>query len=323
MPVSLRDWMRQSYEDLRSDLTRGLMHTIYTAYLSVWFSVTSRRPIGFNMYDEPWDMVIVLDGCRTDLLAEIASEYDFINDIETRWSVGSHSREWLTNTFTESYRDEIEETTLVTGNPHTQTVFRDRTFPPKETIPFASLNWSTVEKDAFNEVFSHWESHRTDGYGVLPRPITDRAISEGRSGDTERLIVHYMQPHIPYIGTAVDSNRELTSAEKDGWRAVKNGTAHRSDVWEAYKDNLRYILTEVELLLSNVEANRVCITADHGNAFGEFGVYGHPEGFPHPYIKRVPWVETTAQDSGTYEPKTPEKVTHEGSEEILKDLGYL
>lgn len=41
------------------------------------------------------------------------------------------------------------------------------------------------------------------------------------------------------------------------------------------------------------------ITADHGDLFGEFGQYGHPEGFVHPNLNQVPWVETTATDEET------------------------
>ena len=38
------------------------------------------------------------------------------------------------------------------------------------------------------------------------------------------------------------------------------------------------VLRHVQNLLNNHDAERVIISADHGEAFGEFGVYRHPVG---------------------------------------------
>jgi len=68
------------------------------------------------------------------------------------------------------------------------------------------------------------------------------------------------------------------------------------------------------------------ITADHGEAFGEMGVWGHPYGFPFAPVKTVPWAETTATDERTYEsrydPLERSPTEHE-SAEFLKHMGYL
>jgi hypothetical protein len=65
------------------------------------------------------------------------------------------------------------------------------------------------------------------------------------------------------------------------------------------------------------------ISADHGNLFGEWGQFGHPIGFLHPAVRRVPWIETTAKDLETYKPASkPEQETHE-VEDMLKNLGYI
>jgi hypothetical protein len=89
---------------------------------------------------------------------------------------------------------------------------------------------------------------------------------------------------------------------------------------------LEYVLDDVALLLENMDAETVVISADHGNALGEFGFYGHPPHSPLPSVRRVPWVETTATDSGDYEPTQEadgEVPTGEEVESRLKDLGYL
>jgi hypothetical protein len=97
--------------------------------------------------------------------------------------------------------------------------------------------------------------------------------------------------------------------------------------WEAYLDELRYVLDDVELLLENYDANRVVITADHGEAFGEYGIFGHPIGSLHPKVRTVPWAVTSATDTRTYEPNTAppstrEEATSQNAEETLEALGY-
>jgi hypothetical protein len=74
----------------------------------------------------------------------------------------------------------------------------------------------------------------------------------------------------------------------------------------------------------------VAITADHGNLFGEWGLYGHPMHTPVPALLRVPWAETTARDRQTREPalEPPEplpvsRVDGGDARDRLAALGYL
>jgi glucan phosphoethanolaminetransferase (alkaline phosphatase superfamily) len=153
--------------------------------------------------------------------------------------------------------------------------------------------------------------------------MTDHAINAGRNDDPDRLIVHYMQPHLPYLGRAMREGRSLTDLEREGYEQLERGDADRDEVYELYKETLRVVLDEIEVLLENIDADRVAITSDHGEAFGEECAYGHPEGFPHPIVKKVPWVETSASDEGTREPD----LEHNSEEQVeleqhLRDLGY-
>jgi len=50
-----------------------------------------------------------------------------------------------------------------------------------------------------------------------PRYVTDRAIEIGRTESYDRLIVHYFQPHSPWVANAIDTNRDLKSHEDDWW----------------------------------------------------------------------------------------------------------
>ena len=134
-----------------------------------------------------------------------------------------------------------------------------------------------------------------------------------------------MPPHSPYRADAIKSNRELRDYEQNPWKNLKSDT-ERDAVWESYLNELRWALDHVEVLLRNVEADSVAITADHGEAFGEYGVYSHPSGVPHPHVRRVPWVTCSAADSGEYEPniEPPSDRGIGGAvEDQLQKLGYL
>ncbi len=134
-----------------------------------------------------------------------------------------------------------------------------------------------------------------------------------------------MQPHKPYISQYLETGEPLSDAEYNGYKALKRGDISQEKNWQLYLDNLRSVLDEVELLLENVDAERVVITADHGEAFGEWGAFGHPEGFPAPVVKQVPWVETTAVDDGDYSPTIESRDTEPDADvkEHLADMGYL
>src|SRR5699024_923547 len=149
----------------------------------------------------------------------------------------------------------------------------------------------------------------------------DRAIELGREGEYDHIALHYSQPHAPYTATAERENRERREYEENPFSALRNGT-DRSLVWDTYLEELRSVLDEVELLLENFDADTVAITADHGEAFGEYGVYGHLPGLLHPDVKYVPWVVTSGMDSQQYTPKQYHQTTIE-TREHLEALGYV
>jgi glucan phosphoethanolaminetransferase (alkaline phosphatase superfamily) len=153
-----------------------------------------------------------------------------------------------------------------------------------------------------------------------PRYLTERAINVGRNHSFDRMILHYHQPHNPYAAKALEEDRELFEYE----------THFRLDpkkAWESYLADLRYVLDDVELLLDNIDAERVVISSDHGEAFGEYGIYGHPIGSLHPHVRTVPWAVTTASDKGTLipdilRPFESEEASDRDVDETLEALGY-
>jgi len=273
------------------------------------FSYNMLHPSKY-IFEDDWDTLIILDACRYDLWEEVSEDYGFLDSAEHRsvHSAASSSREWMQANFTDEYADAMGETAYVTANPFTQ--------DHADESDFALLD----------EV---WKYGWDNDLGVVhPDFVTDRAVDVARSGVGDRLLIHYMQPHFPSLqhpelGSKIDP--EENDFINDVWGRLGQGELNHDTVWGAYRDNLHDVLESVEMLLTNHDASKVIITADHGNGFGEGGIYGHPSDRAHRVLREVPYCVTEAEDEGTYTPEFSRRragVTNTDVEERLAALGY-
>jgi hypothetical protein len=262
------------------------------------------------VYEKEWDVLLILDACRPDVLRELSSEYAFLPDtIETHTSPGSQSQEWMQKTFSSEYSEEVSRTAYISSNVFTR----------------------GLEHDRFALVDEVWQYASDDSLGTVPpEPVTDRAIATLRNDTFDRTVVHYYQPHQPYrsidgIGK-IDFDLNADTLPDSAIHQLQRGQISFEDVWDAYVDNTRWVLDSVEVLLQSIDAETVAISADHGEAFGEWWCYEHPKHAPLPVLKTVPWVLTTASDNGSY---TPSRHQHdhvlpdESVDNLLESLGYL
>jgi hypothetical protein len=285
--------------------------------------------LGTNVLTRDWDVLILLDTTRLDALNIVASEFDFLTDISSIFSVGATSAEWMAATFKMKYNQIINDTAYLASNGFAQKVFEESDYLlPKPLV----CDWNHVSSSDFGRLEHIWYYNQIKDIGhsggyTPPKYVTDRAISVGRNHDYSRLILHYNQPHSPYTANALDDERELEYFEQKPFDYLKNG-GKKSKVFEAYLDELRYVLDSVGVLLNNIDADRVVISSDHGEGFGEYGTYGHPFGSLNPYVRKVPWTITSANDKHTYNPQyEPIKSTKEESkkrdvDDMLEALGY-
>ena len=305
----------------------AVVRALYYLYLGGWHTVASRVPVGTNVYEREWDVLVVLDACRVDALRAVSDEYEFLDDVGSIWSVGSTSHEWVANTFVEERLPEIHRTAYVTGNGYLYRTAVTGGYPPSGgSAPFGWPRWSVADVDDFALVDDVWRDARVEEIRTVPpHHVTDRGIAAAREHDPDRLVLHYMQPHSPYIADAVE-DREIHPERvehPEPLGAMRRGELDPGVAWERYLDNLRLVLDEVELLLSNVDADRVAISADHGELFGEWGAYGHPDGLPVPAVRKVPWARTSATDTGTHAPEVERGDPETSVEEHLRGLGYV
>ena len=305
--MGLSEWIQRSYTRINEDGRAGATDSLDELYSGLWRYFGWHVPRGTNIYEREWDTLVILDACRVDLLREVATEYPFLGPVDSFESVGSMSEEWMEKTFTEEYTGEMQQTAYVTSNVFSEQV---------------------LSANQFLELDEVWQYAWDDTLGIVPpRPVTDRAISVARNRQPDRLIVHYMQPHHPFISEDAHGQFAPDPFGRENERtvidALRRGEISREAFWDAYRENLRLVLDEVAVLLENHDAERVVITADHGDALGEWGIYDHPAGCLHPAVKNVPWSETTASDEGEYEPRLTRNEQESNVEERLRGLGYL
>lgn len=311
-------------------------------YLLQWpgLFLSSRGLLGSNIFEADHDLVVLLDTCRVDALRAVAPEFDFLSDaqIDSRISVGGTSGEWIAATFDKQYRQQIANTAYLASNGYARVIleaggydeFKEMNVSVDDRFFSDLMDWSFVSADALGRLDHLWkyepkgeagERGHPDGHSP-PQYVTDAGIAACRENDFDKIILHYNQPHAPYTANALEESRDLRPYESDPFQFLRDGGAKRL-VWESYLDNLRYALREVKKVLNNVDRDRVLISADHGEAFGTYGVYGHSWGSLHPHVRRVPWVEITANNNETYDPDSDLTTASERSvQETLEALGY-
>lgn len=305
-----------------------ILHSGYGVYVGCSMGILSRFPFGENIFEHDWDVLILLDTCRIDALNDVAPEYEFLSDINSVWSVGSTSSEWIAQTFNNKYKDKISDTSYISANAWTKWVIEDRKMPEDDKgAPFSFSNWNVSPAEGFGSIDHIWKytdksEPSTEGDPPKPSIVTDWAINKCRRTNYGNVIIHYSQPHTPYLAPSINECRNEKEYELEPFRFLKNGGSFEK-VWNAYLENLRWVLDSLEVLLSNLEAEKVVISADHGEAFGELGVYGHPAGVPHPKVKKVPWVITSGTDNNTHQPQELEIDSSIKAKDQLSALGYL
>lgn len=264
---------------------------------------------GVRVMEEDWDTLILLDACRYDMFAD---RVPFEGELKSRISLGSTSEEFLRQNFEDS---EHHDTVYVNANVYFPKVGLDqnRTF------------YSVID------LLDEWDEDLEIAH---PNTVTEAAREAHEQFPNKRVIVHYMQPHIPFIG---EKGRKITEqvGNRNAWVPFRNGNRPLSieELWTGYNENLDLVFDYVEELLNEIDG-KVVISADHGNMVGERQgpvptkrIFGHPWGVYSEELVKVPWfVMDGERRTITPEPPTTEQDTDSHSEDLidqrLRTLGY-
>lgn len=258
--------------------------------------------------EQDWDNLLILDACRFDMYEEYSS---IPGELRMVRSQGSKTGEFLKTNFDS---DIFPDTIYVSANPQIQMHDIGRRF--YESIPL----WDT-----------EWDD---DLQTVPPERVAERAIEAERAHPNKRLIVHFVQPHYPFIG---ETGRRIRHGEMIGdgmikeershptiWDRLENGEISRDRVWKAYTENLELTLPHVQDLLNELTGKSV-VTSDHGNALGEWGIYGHPAGVHIPSLVEVPWLMVDGEERKKVIEEKIETIDYHSEDTVddrLKALGY-
>ncbi len=266
-----------------------------------------RKNKGDYIFDEKWDNLIILDACRYDFFYMMFKKYNLGGQLEKRISRGAHTSSFLAENFKNDYYSDI---IYISATPYVDMMLKGKLF-----------KIISVWKDEWSEVY----------HTVLPEVMYRNTLSIINKYPGKKLIIHFLQPHYPYIENnieidALENLREtalthktkvkkaLGGKKKDKFFALSSSEVYSTiDVKihiRGYCKNLEYTLPYVKKLLK-VLPGKTIITADHGEAFGEYihpffpiRYYGHRKGVRIPILVNVPWLIVNQEKEEIIDKKT-------------------
>jgi arylsulfatase len=251
------------------------------------------------------------------VLDEFAAENVSFTDAH---SASSHTREAVPSLLTGEYPSAAVDERYTLSSPTIARRMKDASYDTGgfHSNPYASRAYGFG--DGFDEFDDDLYYGRSRLIALLQRAfdmlrdrhyapaevINERSVSwlDGRDGPLF-LWNHYMDPHGPYAPTGsyrglFGSDRETHDPQKLYRRAaVKDPgsitAGERQTMIDRYDEEIRYVDASLggffeELRQRDLwEDSLVVVTADHGDAFGEYGWYGHPR-YPKRELTHVPLV---------------------------------
>lgn len=249
---------------------------------------------GVDVMSRDWDNLIIIDACRYDTFEKFGSIEGDLNSIVSR---GSGSDEYIENNF---MGRQFYDTVYVTANAKSYTHLHDSNVFHNIYYTFDS------EINATNE---NWLQ------SIRPEVVRDAAISEVNKKPNKRFIIHFMQPHPPFLGQKATRLREhvrnhnvrfeqwdnvnTKSSQTDVIRnlvtAASHGYISNEDLYTVYVENLHIVLEKVKDIINEVEGKSV-VTSDHGELLGlsnnlSSQKFGHGREIYTKDLRIVPWFE--------------------------------
>lgn len=228
------------------------------------------------LIESDWNVLIVLDACRSDSYHR-----------RDHSSQAKRSMAWCTYLWVQRLARLLDgqEVLYVTANPVVDRELNKLDASSFHLISVWDFDWGRCGPHKMPTVH--------------PRSVNDAVLSYvDAHGQPERMVVHYIQPHMPYIGRDALPYADWGRCDAEmaydlrkvahPRQAVKRGEVSREQVRAAYEGNVDLVVPYAHALRDSL-AGIVVITADHGELLGERGKYGHSSG-PCPELLNVPWV---------------------------------
>jgi len=264
-------------------------------------------PDGVDVFAADWDNLVILDACRYDFFEEQAT---LEGVTEKRLSRGTTSREFIRGNFA---KRKTYDTVYASANPW---YIRLQEQIGSEVHAYRNLHTDEI-RDAVG------------GLTTKPKTVTEHALQAHEDYPNKRLIIHYLQPHQPYLS---EFGRERFETHRDTMLAVKHSDVERDDVVRAYRENLDIVLEEAAQLIELLPGKTV-VTSDHGELLGEreqpipVRRFGHPGGVYVEELLTVPWhVNKTGSRKKVVAEKPADRTNSRAEagavKQQLENLGY-
>jgi hypothetical protein len=247
-----------------------------------------------------WDLLIILDACRYDTLSTVAD----CAVVDRAVSPVSATPEFLAAS---ADRDLFGDAVYVSANPQT-----DKQNPvPKGTLVDVSE--------------SGWDEYLAT---VPPSAVYEETLDHVEDG--QRVVAHTLQPHFPHICQVGDSVVPVpggfhpeqmdvgVAGDLKMQQALASGNASVETARRSYTVATRFAWSgALAVVVKALERDlTVCITSDHGELFGEWGLAEHPVGVDIKKLIEVPWVVFDPRQKGK-DDETP------SVSKRLASLGYV
>jgi len=157
----------------REFISRNVMHLPFKFHYMMF------RPRPTFIANKSWDNLILLDGCRFDAFAKVNNIHGELIKIV---SAGSCTMDWLRNNFSHC---DMKDVVYISANPFASYYFFQKML---QRTPFYKI--VEVWKDSWSEEL------RT----VPPSAVNEATLDSLNLYPQKRLLIHYMQPHHPFIG---------------------------------------------------------------------------------------------------------------------------
>jgi hypothetical protein len=216
----------------------------------------------------------------------------------------------------------------------------------------ANPNIENFSDKIFHKIYKTYDYRGSpEPRGFFPSKVYDDVIDAFERYPNKRLLIHFMQPHAPYIGGKAKKlynelkeshgisierhakmfDTDLTDNVYSTWHHVADdGYIDNSQLWELYMENLHIGMEQALKTIRKLEG-KTLITSDHGELLGEdsrFGLppgYGHPKKVYHEKLRIVPWyiIDSDVRRTTISEtPKMSNDINEETVKEHLRALGY-
>jgi len=141
-----------------------------------------------DIAEHPWDILVILDACRYDVFKEVYQKYIPGGTLKKAYSPATHTPEYLYRCYHDKH---LNDTIYVSSNAYCNNL----------NVPVnASKEYQFNPTPHFKRVIDVWYDGWNENLGTIhPEEVNKHAIASLDLHPHNRHIIHYMQPHTPYI----------------------------------------------------------------------------------------------------------------------------